>query len=166
MTFDDQSRGAAVFVDANPFVYAFAPDPQLGLPCEQLLERIERQELRGFTSSHVLSDVAHRLMSLEACSVFGWPYNGIASRMKRHPSELSQLVRFRQAIDAILQIGVHVLSVKAGHVTEAAKLSQRHGILSNDALVVALMEANGLTLIASHDADFDRVPGIVRHSPV
>jgi predicted nucleic acid-binding protein len=31
---------------------------------------------------------------------------------------------------------------------------------------VALMRANGLTHLASNDADFDRVPGITRFAPV
>jgi predicted nucleic acid-binding protein len=37
---------------------------------------------------------------------------------------------------------------------------------SGDALIVAMMQANGLTKLASNDADFDRVPGITRFSPV
>jgi hypothetical protein len=28
------------------------------------------------------------------------------------------------------------------------------------------MRRHGLLLLASHDADFDRVPGITRHAPV
>jgi hypothetical protein len=35
-----------------------------------------------------------------------------------------------------------------------------------DALTVALMQANVVTRIASHDSDFDRVPGITRYAPV
>jgi predicted nucleic acid-binding protein len=31
---------------------------------------------------------------------------------------------------------------------------------------VAVMQANGLTKLASNDADFDRVPGITRYAPV
>jgi predicted nucleic acid-binding protein len=37
--------------------------------------------------------------------------------------------------------------------------------LTNDALIVAVMQAHGLTNLASHDADFDRVPGITRYAP-
>jgi len=33
-------------------------------------------------------------------------------------------------------------------------------------LVVAVMRDHGLTHLASHDADFDRVPGITRYGPV
>ena len=38
-------------------------------------------------------------------------------------------------------------------------------MLTNDALIVALMQANGLTSLASNDPDFDRVPGITRYAP-
>jgi predicted nucleic acid-binding protein len=31
--------------------------------------------------------------------------------------------------------------------------------------VVAVMLSNGLTKLASNDADFDRVPGITRYAP-
>jgi predicted nucleic acid-binding protein len=66
MTLADIPGGQAVFVDANLFVYAFAPDPVLGPPSAQLLERIERHDVQGFTSSDVLCDVAHRLPTLAA----------------------------------------------------------------------------------------------------
>jgi predicted nucleic acid-binding protein len=47
----------------------------------------------------------------------------------------------------------------------AAALSQQHGLLTNDALIGAVMQANGLTRLASHDSDFDRVPGLTRYAP-
>ena len=162
MKFADLASGSSVFLDANVFVYAFAPDPQFGRPCAELLERIEHHDLIGFTSSHVLSDVAHRLMSLEACAAFGWPYAGIAQRLNRHPSDVQKLVRFRQAIDAIIAIGIQALPTAARHIVAAAAISQQHGLLSNDALVASMMTEHTLTQLASYDTDFDRVPGITR----
>jgi predicted nucleic acid-binding protein len=47
----------------------------------------------------------------------------------------------------------------------AAAMSQQTGLLTNDALVVAVMQANGLTNLASSDADFDGVAGITRYAP-
>ncbi|MGH7170092.1 MAG: PIN domain-containing protein [Gemmataceae bacterium] len=38
-------------------------------------------------------------------------------------------------------------------------------MLHNDALIVAVMQANGLTNLASEDDDFDRVPGLTRYAP-
>jgi len=110
MTFTDIPPGESVFVDANTLVYHFVPDPDFGPPCRDLLERFGRQELIGFTSAHVLSNVAHRIMTLEA-------------------------------------------------------IDQQVGLLSGDALVVAVMRGHGLSSLASHDADFDRVPGLTRYSP-
>jgi predicted nucleic acid-binding protein len=50
-------------------------------------------------------------------------------------------------------------------IDTAAGISQQTGLLSNDALIVAVMQANGLTRLASQDADFDRVPGFTRNAP-
>lgn len=85
--------------------------------------------------------------------------------MQRHAAEVQKLTRFRQAIDAILAVGIQVMPVFARHVISAAILSQKYGLLANDALVVAMMQENGLTQLASHDGDFDRVSGITRFSP-
>ena len=41
MKFTDLVPGDVVFVDANIFVYHFAPDPVLQIPCGQFLQRIE-----------------------------------------------------------------------------------------------------------------------------
>jgi len=50
-------------------------------------------------------------------------------------------------------------------VSAAAAISQQHGLLSGDALVVAVMREHGIVNLASHDADFDRVPGLTRYAP-
>jgi predicted nucleic acid-binding protein len=50
-------------------------------------------------------------------------------------------------------------------VLAAARLSRQYELLSGDALIVAVMQANGLTQLASNDADFDRVAWITRFAP-
>jgi predicted nucleic acid-binding protein len=165
MTFADLPSGASVFVDANTLVYHFQPHPAFGPGCTDLVERIEHQQLVGFTSTHVLSELAHRLMTLEACTVFGWPFPGIAQRLRQHPAQVQALTRFRQAIQEVPQYGIQVLTIPPTLIDLAAALSQQTGLLTNDALVIAVMQANGLTNLASHDADFDRVPGLTRYAP-
>ena len=68
----DLKDGDSVFLDANTLVYHFAPHPTLGPACHDLVRRIENQALHGFTSTAVLSDVAHHLMTFEAAATFGW----------------------------------------------------------------------------------------------
>ena len=72
MTFDDLQSGDSVFVDANTLIYHFINHAKYGGPCTRLVERIENQEIEGFSISHCLADVAHRVMTIEAMGRLGW----------------------------------------------------------------------------------------------
>lgn len=165
MTFAQIPAGVAVFLDANTLVYHFANHPQFGPACTQLLKRIEQQELPGFVSTHVLSEVAHRLMTLEALDRFGWPQAGIAARLRKHHTEIPKLNAHVQAIARIPLLGIQVLGITQALVEAATLVSLQHEQLMGDSLIVAVMNARGLTNLASNDADFDRVPGLLRWTP-
>jgi predicted nucleic acid-binding protein len=165
MTFADLVAGDAVFVDANTFVYRFSLHPRFGPSCTDLLDRIERQELTGYTSTHVLSETAHRLMTLEAITLFSWPQANIGNRLRTHPAEVAKLTNFKLAIERVVQSNLQVLPVAPAVLVAGVALCQQIGLLINDALIVAVMQANGLSKLASGDADFDRVPGLTRYAP-
>jgi predicted nucleic acid-binding protein len=166
MTFDDLVSPADVFVDANTFIYHFTNDPIYGAACTRLLERIELQQLRGFTATHILADVAHRLMTIEAMNLLGWPATRLAARLRKHHAEIPKLTIYQQALVRIAQIGLQVLPVREQHVVTASQLSQANELLTGDALIVAVMQDRGLIHLASNDSDFDRVPGLTRYAPV
>ena len=166
MTFDSIAAGVAVFVDANCLVYEATADPTYGPACKRLLERIENKELPGYTSAHVVAEMAHRLMTIEAAILLSRPLAGMANWLRRHPAEVQRLTRHRLAIDGLAAIPLTILSVGGPLVSRAADLSIHFGLLTNDALIAAVMQDNGLSTLASLDADFDRVPGITRYAPV
>jgi predicted nucleic acid-binding protein len=130
-----------------------------------LLERIEFQELRGFISTHVLADIIYRLMTTEAMDLLGWPGTRLAARLRKHHAEIPRLNVYLQSLAKINQIGIQVLPVFEQHVIQGSQLCRAYELLTGDALVVAVMQANGLTNLASLDPDFDRVPGITRYAP-
>lgn len=165
MTFTSIPTGLAVFVDANPLLYYFTAHPLYGASCQMLLDRIENKDISGYTSAHVLAEVVHRLMTIEACQRFGWSVKGIAGRLRKHPAEVQQLTRSRQAVDELTLIGLDVLPIGKAQISLAPDISRQTGLLCGDALVVAVMQVHGLTHLASNDADFDRVPGITRYAP-
>lgn len=165
MTFSDIAAGDAVFVDANTLVYHFAADPTLGSACSDLLVRIKHQEVDGYTSTHVVSEMAHRLMTIEAMKIHGWSPAGVVQKLRKNPAEVQKLTGFRQAGQAIPVFGIGVLRIPPDLLDAGAAASQSTGLLTNDALIVAVMQAHGLTKLASNDADFDRVPGITRYAP-
>ena len=68
--------------------------------------------------------------------------------------------------DEIVAIGIQVLPVTEQDVLRAGDMSRQHGLLSGDALIVAVMQASHLTSLASNDADFDQVPGLTRYAPI
>jgi predicted nucleic acid-binding protein len=164
MSFDDLPSQASVFLDANALVYYFASDPAFGPACARLITRIQRQELRGYTSTHVLSEAMHHLMTLEAATQFGWK-SKIVQRLKEQPASVQHLTKFREAIEQFPQLGIQVLTIAAPLIAAGAAVSQQTGLLTNDALIVAVMQAHALVNFASSDADFDRVPGLTRYAP-
>src|SRR5437867_4004965 len=162
MTFDQIPSGASLFLDANSLVYHFTSDAKYGPACTQLARRLEQRLLAGYASAHVLADVVHRVMTIEAITATGWPKAGIAARLRRHHDEIPKLVLFEQVMASVSALGLHVVPVTESLLSDAVKVSKQHELLVGDALVVAVMQANGLTNLASSDADFDRVPGITR----
>jgi predicted nucleic acid-binding protein len=165
MNFDDLVVPTDLFLDANIFIYHFTSDPKWGAACTRLQERIELRELRAFTATHVLGDVVHRLMTLEAMDLLGWPPTRLAARLRQHHAEIPKLSVYQQSLVKIAQIGIQVLPVLELHIIQASHLSHSHQLLIGDAVIVAVMQANGLPCLASNDADFDRVPHISRYAP-
>lgn len=90
----------------------------------------------------------------------------VKKRLRQQPVALQTLTGFRTAVETILQSRIKVLTIAPDLLGTAVILSQQYNLLTNDALPVALMQANGLTRIASHDDDFDRVLGLTRYAPV
>jgi predicted nucleic acid-binding protein len=164
MILTDLVDGESVFLDANILVYHFAPHPQYGKACHDLIQRVENQALLGYTSTAVLSEMAHHLMTFEASAVFGWT-SKVVQRLRQDPSAVMQLSRFHQSLVEVPKLGIRTLTIPETLVAAAAMLSRQTGLLSNDALIVALMQANGLNRLASGDADFDTVPGLTRYAP-
>jgi hypothetical protein len=111
MTFADIPAGAAVFVDANTIVYRFSSHAKYTGPCIDLWDRIERDELTGYTSTHAVGEAGHRLMTLEAITLFGWPAVGIGNRLRAKPTEVAKLTLFRRAVEMVFNSKIQVLPV-------------------------------------------------------
>lgn len=162
MNFSDIPAGEMVFLDANVFIHFFGRDPDFGPPARDLLRRIENGELRGVTTTHILAEVLHRLMTIEAMQTFGWPYAGIAQRLRQHLDSIERLHLFQKCVREISDSPVAIHEVTLANLSEATAISAAQGLLTNDAIVIAAMRELGLNLIASEDADFDRVSEVKR----
>ena len=104
-------------------------------------------------------------MAMEASLLPGWSAAKVVQRLRQHPAVLQGLTRFRSAVQAVLQLRVQVLTIAPALIATATTISQQTGLLTNDALILAVMREHGLVNLASHDADFDRVAGLTRYAP-
>jgi predicted nucleic acid-binding protein len=166
MNLDDLPESAKVFLDANILVYHFAADQVFGPACCRLMERIERRDVEAVTTADIAANVAHRLMTIEAIEKHNLSQKSVAVRLKRKPAVILQLQAAGQAIQAIASLAITVLPLDLSIVQRAITVSRQEGLLMNDALVVVAMREHGISILASNDADFDRVQGIIRYAPV
>lgn len=162
MALTEISDGSAVFVDANVFVYHFTGRSD---DCSSLLARIEGGELRGFTGQVSVLEVAHRLMMLEATERGLSMRPNPAARLARQPHLTRQLSRYYFSVLTIPKLGIEVLPLPQDFITASQEFRQSHGLLVNDSLIPMHMRQAGLSILASADAAFDRVPGIKRFAP-
>jgi predicted nucleic acid-binding protein len=165
MTLADVAAGDSVFIDANTLIYHCTLDPAHGPSCTDFLDRVGRGEVAGFVSTHVLAEVAHRLMVLEAAKALAKPQGSMVKYLKKHPAEIQRLTGFRQAVTDLCASNLTILTTPGHLIPTMTALSQQFGLLTNDALIVAVMQAQGLSKIASNDPDFDRVTWLTRYAP-
>src|SRR5262249_41812312 len=125
----------------------------------------ENRHTAGPPPGAIPTELAPRLMTIEARTRHGWTSGKVLQRLKQNPHIVQTLTNSEAAVASINGSRVHIFPVDSALVVAAAAVSRQTGLLSNGALMVAVMQANGLTKRASNDADLDRVPGLTRYAP-
>ena len=156
----DMPNGTACFVDANIFYYHIVEMPGLSQPSTAFLERVASGEVLGFTSVHVLAEAVHKIMLAKAAAAFALNRTGLVNWLQRHRDRITELRQFRQAAGELLAIGMSIVPADGLILQDAARLSAELGVLTNDALVPALIQRHGLLHLATNDDDFDAAPGL------
>jgi predicted nucleic acid-binding protein len=140
--------GARILIDANIFIYHFTGASG---ECTQFLERCERGEVVGVTGVHLLLEVLHRLMMIEAV-VGGLVTPGdVARKLRERPEVVRRLHRYQEQVELILGMGIEVLPLEAGLIELSRPYREEHGLLVNDSLTLALVEGLGLEGLATAD---------------
>jgi predicted nucleic acid-binding protein len=154
MTIDAIEEGSAVFIDANVFIYHFTGASS---QCTSLLARCASRELRGSTSALVLTEICHRLMTIEAVERKLVSPRNVVRKLAEHPDFIHRLVTYQTAIEAIPGMGIEVTAFTEATVMQGLRVQRRHGLLTNDSLIVASMLSGGFHLLATADRRFASV---------
>ena len=148
--------GGSLFVDAN---IVLAHLLWADRACSTLLQRVQRGEIRAMISVVAWAEVRHRLLLTEAVRQGSVPAGRSAlDALRHHPEILRSLGRCDEALAALLETGIRLVSVPPAQFRVAQRLSLRYHLLTNDALHLAVMRAHRLRHLASADRDFLHIP--------
>jgi predicted nucleic acid-binding protein len=154
-------EGSVVFVDANIFVYGFLRESE---ESADLMERCRSQDLRAATTLEVVGEVCHRLMLKEARDLGIIPRMN-ASSLKAKQDRIRGLRKYWELTNLIFEWNFAILPSNEVRHHRAHEVRTEYGLLTNDSLVVAACFEHGIGLIATHDADFERIPRLAVFRP-
>lgn len=162
MTLDQVLPGSRVFIDSTIFIYHFTG---ASADCRRFLERCERGDLKGITSTVVLAEVAHRLMMIEAVSRGLLTTGNVVRKLRAKPELVTSLETYREQVERIPLMGVAILPLDMKSLLHSHDFRKKYGLLVNDSLVAATATLAGLRTLATADSDFKRVAELETYEP-
>ena len=151
-----------VIIDANIFIYA---NQKASAQCVKLLERCANNEVFGILPSHILAEVMHVLMLAEAKDIGIIKGSNPARQLTENPQKVKSLNRYESLIRDLLAIGLQLEPLIREDFITAMSLQRQYGLLTNDALFLAVATRLRITAIVSADSVFKNVQGIIHYSP-
>ncbi len=162
MKLTEIESGSKVFVDSNIFIYHFTG---VSNECSDFLARGERGELTTITGIHVILDVLHSLMMVEAVRKHLVEPPGIAEKLKKAPQTLKLLNEYYVNTEKIPDMGVIIqpLVFETLVTSHVARLS--YGLLVYDSMIIAGMKQDRINLLATNNDVFRNVSEIQMCTP-
>ncbi len=136
MNLNDLPRGSLIFIDANIFIYHFTG---LSIECRTLLERVERKEVQAVTGAHIILEVLHRMMMIEAVSKALITPGQPAKKLKQHPDVIRNLGDYNRCPDEIRRIGARIFPVTLKQIRDSALMRANFSLMTNDSVSAAMM---------------------------
>lgn len=157
--------GTHCFVDANIFCYHLVNTPPLSDACSNFFERMERREVAGCSSVVAMAEAVHKVMLAEAVARYGLEPRALAHRLQQRSELIAGLSEHHKVVALVRALNIHAEAVTLALMERAAHLSTQHRLLTNDALILAVMEKLDVTHLATNDDNFDSVPDITVWKP-
>ena len=150
--------GTRIFADASILALHFIGHPELGPSCRDFLERCASHEIAGYTSVIAASETIHRVVVNEARTSLGFATSPeTVNYLKRHPEAGKELRQHLAVATRIYRLGAEILPVSYKNLHRSNRVRQQYGLMTNDSLIVAVMQQHRLRHLATHDRDFARV---------
>lgn len=151
-----------IIIDTNIFIYA---NQRSSNQCVKLLEKCAKDELHGIVPTNILAEVMHVLMLVEARDIGLIKGSNPAKKLSEQPQKVKALTRYESLIRDLLAIGIKLESLQREDFLTAMNLQRQYGLLTNDALFLAVAMRLRVTAIVSADMVFKDIQGIIHYLP-
>ncbi len=155
-------QGELVLIDANIFIYALQKQSR---QCIQLLQRCAEDQVIGYIADNILAEIMHTLMIAEARDNNWISGPNPARQLSEQPQRVSALLRYESLLRDILGMGLRLESLQREDFLTALTVQRQSGLLTNDALLVAMALRLRIQSIVSADQALNRVQGVMVYSP-
>jgi predicted nucleic acid-binding protein len=147
--------GSWVAIDTNVLVYA---NQRRSPECMELLKRCVSGELQGIVPFPMVAELVHALMLIEAREN-NWIDRANAARaLAERPDLIRRLTRYEIQMREFFGIGLRIEPAGAADILEAMRIQKEAGLLTNDALLLALARRLNCEAVASADKAIAQAP--------
>ncbi len=165
-TFRHIPANVSVMLDANVVIYALFPQVSLHTSCKKLLEQGAQDEIKLHLVVNTVADIIHRAMILEVMAQGLFQKSGDAvTYLKQHPPAVQQLTRYKTILRDLVQAQVNILPLTHRDLHRSKQYRDKYGMMTNDSIILAVMQREKIQYLATNDADFQRVPGFAVRQP-
>lgn len=165
-TFRQILANTRVMLDANVVIYALFPQLNHYEACKALLERGVKKEIQLHLTVNTAADVIHRTMVLEFLGQGGVQKSADAVLyLKQNPQAVQQLTHYKTILSDLRQSRIDILPLTHRDLHNSRQFRDKYGMMTNDSILLAVMQREGIQYLATNDTDFERVPGIAVRMP-
>lgn len=160
---EDAPPGSSIFVDSNILIYHLLDDELYSSSCRNFLKRIENNELKAYVSPIIIAETLFIYLRFWIIKHKKIAPKKVLEYLKQHREVISD-VDFQKP-EALFTIFKN-LPISSSIVKASCNAIKLHNLLPNDAINIALIKRHNISIIATHDDDFDDIEGIEVLKPV
>lgn len=163
MNLDDIPVGSLCVVDTNVLLYA---EQGVSPQAQRFIRRCASGELNAVLPQTVWQELAHKLMLAEAMMRGLTSGGNPAARLAAKPEAIRGLSLYKTKVKSLLDLGFSFEPCQLGDLIERAfALQEQYGLLTNDAVVLAVALRLKADALVSSDKSFRGVAEIKVHYP-
>lgn len=160
---DDIPGGSLCVIDTNVLLYA---EHGASDQAQRLLRRCARGDLTATLPQTVWQEVTHKLMLAEAMMKGLISGGNPAGRLAARPEAIKGLTLYRAKVQSLVDLGLGFEACFLDDLTKRVfSLQEKYGLLTNDAMVLAVAIRLKADVLVSSDKAFYEVTELAVHAP-